>query len=65
MFIGSYRHKKTGNIYKVTGIALNTTDERDGQRMVIYTRGGMTFVRDRTEFREKFEFLSGEGATPC
>lgn len=56
MFLGDYRHKKTGNIYKVTGTALNSTDDRDGQRMVIYTRGGKTFVREAGEFREKFEF---------
>lgn len=67
MFIGDYRHKKTGNIYRVTGTALDATDGRGDTRMIIYTRGSMTFVRELAEFHEEFEFSaprSGEDVCP-
>lgn len=51
-----YIHKKTGNKYFVTGEAINTTNSQDGQVMVVYANtDGKTFVREKTEFLEKFE----------
>lgn len=49
------RHLKTGNIYIVLGEAIDATNSRSGQVVVIYERGGRIFVREVTEFAEKFE----------
>lgn len=49
-------HKKTGNEYQViANEAIDCTNERDGTPVVIYYRDGKFFVRDKTEFIEKFE----------
>lgn len=51
-----WRHKKTGNIYEVSYMeVINCTNAQDGQIMVLYKRGGKTFVREINEFKEKFE----------
>lgn len=48
-------HKKTGNIYNViTSNVINCTNAQDGQQMVLYTKDGMWFVREKKEFEEKF-----------
>ena len=48
--------KKTGNKYQVIADeAIDCTNERDGLPVVIYYRDGKFFVRDKTEFIEKFE----------
>ena len=51
---GIFIHRKTGNKYVVVGECLNYTNAQDGQEMVIYFRDGRTFVREKTEFLEKF-----------
>jgi len=51
-----YIHKKTGKIYYVTGQILNSTNSADGQEMILYTNEeGLCFVRERKEFKEKFQ----------
>lgn len=48
-------HNKTGNIYYViTDKAIDCTNERDGERVVVYTRDGMLFTREYKEFIKKF-----------
>lgn len=48
-------HKKTLNEYQVIGTAKNCTNGAcDGQSMVLYEREGKLFVREETEFWEKF-----------
>lgn len=49
------RHLKTGNIYTVLGEAIDATNSRSGQSVVIYERDGRIFVREAHEFAEKFE----------
>lgn len=50
-------HKKTGNIYYVMyDAAIDCTNERDGQRVVVYTREGIVFVREYNEFIKKFDY---------
>lgn len=48
-------HKKTGNVYRVVGCAINATNAQDGQPMVIYERDGLTFVRKSKEFEKRFK----------
>ncbi|WP_040507280.1 DUF1653 domain-containing protein [Leptospira wolbachii] len=54
-----YRHRKTGNLYLKLDEAKNCTNANDGQLMVYYCEYGkenpMKFVREKTEFLEKFE----------
>lgn len=53
-----YRNIKTGNIYLVLSNANDTTNSRDGADCVIYVAKSdvtKTFVRESTEFYEKFE----------
>jgi hypothetical protein len=49
------KHIKTGNIYTVLGEATDATNSRSGHVVVIYARDGRIFVREVTEFAEKFE----------
>ena len=50
------RNKKTGNTYIFLDVIINTTNTQHGQKMVLYrTENGMEFVRDLSEFCEKFE----------
>lgn len=51
---GIFIHRKTGNKYVVIGECLNCTNAQDGQEMVIYARDGQVFVREKSEFLEKF-----------
>jgi len=55
-----YKHLKTGNIYKVVGVAINATNAQDDQAMVLYSREGdcITYAREQDEFYEKFERLT-------
>ena len=49
-------HIKTGNTYFMCDIVTNTTNENDGQIMVLYySMTGIRFVREVNEFIEKFE----------
>lgn len=56
------KHRNTGNIYRVTGEAINATNAQDGQTMVIYERDGRRFVREAGEFMEKFAAMQKGGA---
>ncbi len=53
-----YKNKKTGNTYLIGGEVTNTTNEQDGQIMIMYQSTDLTddtiFVREKTEFFEKF-----------
>lgn len=58
-----YRHIKSGKIYEIIGEAINATNDRDGQMVVIYrqhftekklAKNEKIYVRDIVEFYEKF-----------
>lgn len=50
-------HNKTGNVYTIiTDKGIDCTNERDGTRVVVYTRDNMIFVREYNEFSDKFTF---------
>ena len=56
---GIYKNKKTGKLYQVgSGIkVINTTNDQDGQEMVMYVdpkKPFQIFVREKKEFSEKF-----------
>jgi len=50
-----YQNVKSHLIYVFVAFAEDATNGREGKSMVIYTREGATYVRDRDEFTEKFE----------
>ena len=52
-----YTNKKNGTHYIVIGIAIDATNIRDENRVVVYKscESAMLFVRDEIEFYEKFE----------
>ncbi|PJZ89861.1 DUF1653 domain-containing protein [Leptospira bandrabouensis] len=56
-----YKHRKTGNLYLKLGEAKNCTNANDGQQMIYYCEYGkenpMSFVREKSEFLEKFEVM--------
>ena len=56
---GLFRNKKKGTLYKILYIATDTTNERDGLLVVVYTckETGKVFVRELKEFREKFDVV--------
>jgi hypothetical protein len=47
-------NNKTGDEYKVLFDAMNCTNDRNGQMMVVYTNGEKNFVRDKAQFEQKF-----------
>lgn len=56
-----FTNKKHGNTYCVLGLVVNTTNDRDGQDMVLYAAikdGKLVkdpiFCREYVEFKEKF-----------
>lgn len=49
--LGSYYHKKSGNIYTLTGVGIL---EKTLEQVVIYNRNGIVWIRPTTEFNEKF-----------
>ena len=51
----AWKNKKSGDIYYFVGTVINATNDRLGQMMVEYTKGGIKFVREENEFYEKFE----------
>ena len=57
MVFGNYVHNKTGNVYMVIGASTNETNNNDGQIMIHYCRHGRSFVREISEFKEKFTLL--------
>lgn len=50
-------HKKSGKLYRVTGVAINCTNNCDGRLMVQYTTLNICFVRELTEFTDKFKAM--------
>jgi hypothetical protein len=49
-------HKKSGRRYEIIRENVkNCTNAQDGQLMVYYTNGELYFVREQSEFWEKFE----------
>ncbi|MDO5306092.1 MAG: hypothetical protein Q4E87_11005 [bacterium] len=51
-----YRNLKKGTVYEVLQTdVINCTNAQDGQRMVLYTNGELTFCREENEFYQKFE----------
>ena len=51
-----WRNKKTGKVYELISFGIDVTNARDGLQVAIYTAGeGTMFVRELTEFYEKFE----------
>lgn len=52
-------HKKTGNEYDVINDnVIDCTNAHGDMRMVLYTREGMLFVREKKEFEEKFVYVN-------
>ena len=47
-------HNKTGNKYNILHTAIDATNSRDGNQVVVYEKGGQVFVRDLAEFNQKF-----------
>ena len=51
-----YRNHKNQKIYTILNLdVINCTNQVDGQRMVLYSIDGKQFVREFTEFMQKFE----------
>lgn len=53
-----WRHKKTGNIYIQILEAIDATNIRRSNKVIVYARCNMLgemYVRDKSEFEEKFE----------
>ena len=52
-----YKHNKTGNIYVLTGTAIDATNARADNVVAVYHAEGLptpVYVRDWQEFVEKF-----------
>lgn len=55
------RNKKNLKLYKVLDEVTNSTNENDGQVMVLYQDlKGKKYVREKSEFLEKFEKVEDE-----
>lgn len=54
-----YRHIKTGKIYYAASrLVINATNTQNGEaEVIIYTDGQLIFVREVTEFKQKFEAM--------
>lgn len=53
-----YYNRKSGDIYSVICEAIDATNARDGNKVVVYMNcAGLIFVRDLAEFNEKFNVL--------
>lgn len=53
-----YRNKKTGEVYTLlnAGYVIDATNGRENEeRMALYTKVGVLFVRKWSEFEERFE----------
>lgn len=51
-----YKNKKNNEKYMVVrSDVINTTNSNDGEKMVLYSKRGIVFVRNYDEFIEKFE----------
>lgn len=60
-----YTHLKTGNKYEVLYDAVEGTNSREGHGVVVYRRVGqsMVYVREASEFHEKFLSTPQDSAT--
>lgn len=61
---GIYKHNKTGNLYMVTGIAIDATNgPRNGTKMVEYTslNDNEKYVRDEAEFNSPGRYTYVQG----
>lgn len=49
------RHKVTGNVVSVlsTGV-INTTDDQDGELMILYSDGNRMFCKESGEFNSRY-----------
>jgi hypothetical protein len=58
----TWRNKKTNGLYFAKGVIVNTTNAVDGQLMVLYeaVHSGFQFVREESEFLEKFVPIHSE-----
>jgi len=66
ILLGLYRNNKKGTLYRVTGIAKDCTNARNGSIMVIYEDALMPskiYVRDLEEFSDKFTLTKSIVAT--
>lgn len=55
----TYKHNKTGNLYFKLFDAIDATNSRDGNDIVVYTNAqGQVFVRDTAEFNDKFTLIN-------
>lgn len=55
-----WRNKKSGDLYRIYDKAIDVTNERDGLNVIVYgpkSNDNQTFVREESEFYEKFEEL--------
>ncbi len=53
---GNVTNIKNGNHYTLLSEDItNATNDRDGQKMTLYTKGGKLYVRENKEFQSKFE----------
>lgn len=51
----AYKHNKTSNLYFKLFDAIDATNSRDGNDVVVYSNTqGQVFVRDKEEFLQKF-----------
>ena len=56
-----YKNNKNNYTYYVENFNItNATNANDGQRMVLYKRRNKFYVREYTEFLQKFTFLYNE-----
>jgi hypothetical protein len=54
-----YKNIKNGTIYEIVQTEIiNCTNAQDGQKMILYTNGELTFCREEQEFYKKFEKIS-------
>lgn len=50
-----YKNKKNGKLYTYLNTCINATNSLDGQQMVLYTKDNLLFVREKSEFFNKFD----------
>ena len=58
-----YKNKKTGKTYMLLAHAIDSTNERNGLSVIIYCPdddGNSIYVREESEFMEKFELINKE-----
>lgn len=55
----TYKNKKKGTLYLVIGKAIDATNSRDGNKVVVYQscEDSQLYVRDEEEFLVKFELV--------